>query len=152
MPVLGRPRAFDRDAALQAAVEVFWRQGFLATSMNDLCAAMGIRSPSLYAAFGSKEALYLEAVEHYARTIGPSVWDRLMAGPTARAGVESLHVPVPARAVPVDGARHVCLRPLGTVAAAAPSVAPLRRQLPRAHRAARRLAAADDARASRTGL
>ena len=69
---------------------VFWRKGFLATSMNDLCDSMGIRSPSLYAAFGGKEALYLEAVEHYARTIGPSVWGHLSAGPTARAGVENL--------------------------------------------------------------
>ena len=45
--------------------------------MSDLCDAMGISSPSLYAAFGSKEALYLEAVEYYARTIGPPVWDKL---------------------------------------------------------------------------
>ncbi len=69
-----------------------------------------------------------------------------------RAGVESLHVRVPARAVPVDGARHVLLRPVGAVAAAAPSVAPLCRQLPRTDRPACRLAAADDARASRARL
>jgi AcrR family transcriptional regulator len=57
MAVIGRPRAFDRDAALEAAMLVFWRKGFSAASMNDLCDAMGIRSPSLYAAFGSKEPL-----------------------------------------------------------------------------------------------
>ena len=51
MAVIGRPRAFDRDAALEAAILVFWRKGFSAASMNDLCDAMGIRSPSLYAAF-----------------------------------------------------------------------------------------------------
>jgi AcrR family transcriptional regulator len=90
MSVIGRPREFDRDVALQAAMLVFWRRGFLAASMNDLCDAMGIRSPSLYAAFGSKEALYLEAVAHYAKTVGPSIWDRLADGPTARAGVENL--------------------------------------------------------------
>ncbi len=67
---------------------LFWRKGFEAASMNDLCDAMGVRSPSLYAAFGSKEALYLEAVEHYVRTEGPPVWDRLAEGATARAGVE----------------------------------------------------------------
>jgi AcrR family transcriptional regulator len=58
--------------------------------MNDLCDAMGVRSPSLYAAFGSKEALYLEAVEHYVRTQGPPVWDKLAEGATARAGIENL--------------------------------------------------------------
>ncbi len=67
----------------------FWRKGFAATSMNDLCDAMGVRSPSLYAAFGSKEALYLEAIEHYVQIFGPPVWDKLGEGPTARAGVES---------------------------------------------------------------
>ena len=90
MAVIGRPRAFDRDAALEAAVLVCWRKGFSAASMNDLCDAMGIRSPSLYAAFGSKEALYLEAIDHYVRTIGHPVWDKLEEGATARAGVENL--------------------------------------------------------------
>ena len=69
---------------------LFWRKGFEATSMNDLCDAMGVRSPSLYAAFGGKEALYLEAVEHYVRTQGPPVWDQLAEGATARAGIEKL--------------------------------------------------------------
>ena len=90
MTVIGRPRGFDRDAALEAAMFLFWRKGFAATSMNDLCDAMGVRSPSLYAAFGSKEALYLEAVEHYVRTQGPPVWDKLAEGATARAGIENL--------------------------------------------------------------
>jgi AcrR family transcriptional regulator len=90
MATIGRPREFDRDAALEAAMLVFWRKGFAATSMNDLCDAMGVRSPSLYAAFGSKETLYLEAIEHYVRTNGPPIWDRLAEGATARAGVEKL--------------------------------------------------------------
>jgi AcrR family transcriptional regulator len=51
---------------------------------------MGIRSPSLYAAFGSKEALWLEAADHYVKTVGPMVWDRLEAAATAREGVEEL--------------------------------------------------------------
>jgi AcrR family transcriptional regulator len=90
MPVIGRPREFDRDAALDAAMLLFWRKGFAMTSMNDLCETMGIRSPSLYAAFASKEGLYLEALDHYVRTVGPPVWDRLAEGATARASVESL--------------------------------------------------------------
>lgn len=89
MAISGRPRGFDRDAALEAAMLLFWRKGFAAASMNDLCDAMGIRSPSLYAAFGGKEALYLEAIEHYVQTIGPPVWDNL-DGVTARASVENL--------------------------------------------------------------
>ena len=88
--MIGRPREFDRAQALEAAMFLFWRKGFAATSMNDLCDAMGVRSPSLYAAFGSKEALYREAVEHYVRTVGPPVWDKLAEGATARDGVESL--------------------------------------------------------------
>jgi AcrR family transcriptional regulator len=90
MAALGRPREFDREAALDAAMFLFWRKGFEAASMNDLCDATGVRSPSLYAAFGSKEALDLEAVEHYVRTQGPPIWARLAEGTTARAGIEKM--------------------------------------------------------------
>jgi AcrR family transcriptional regulator len=69
---------------------LFWRKGFAGASMNDLCDAMGIRSPSLYAAFESKEALYLAAFQHYATTEGQAVWDKLAEGATARDGVENL--------------------------------------------------------------
>lgn len=61
----GRPRAFDRDQALEAAMRVFWEKGYVATSMTDLTTAMGIASPSLYAAFGSKEDLFREALDRY---------------------------------------------------------------------------------------
>ncbi|MDN4999457.1 TetR/AcrR family transcriptional regulator [Bradyrhizobium sp. GCM10027634] len=86
----GRPREFDREAALEAAMLLFWRKGFASASMNDLCEAMGVRSPSLYAAFESKEALYLAAIEHYVLTKGPPVWDRLGEGATAREGIANL--------------------------------------------------------------
>jgi AcrR family transcriptional regulator len=90
MALIGRPREFDRDAALEAAMRLFWRKGFATASMNELCEAMGVRSPSLYAAFGSKEALYLEAIEHYVQTVGPPVWDNLLAATTARAAFENV--------------------------------------------------------------
>jgi AcrR family transcriptional regulator len=61
----GRPRSFDRDAALDAAMEVFWEKGFEAASISDLTKAMGLNPPSLYSAFGDKEGLFLEAVERY---------------------------------------------------------------------------------------
>ncbi|RKK01451.1 TetR family transcriptional regulator [Pseudoroseomonas wenyumeiae] len=90
MSARGRPRGFDRDAALDAATLLFWLQGYAATSMAELCQAMGIASPSLYAAFGSKEALYAEAIARYAETYGPLIWGPLEAGESARAGVEGL--------------------------------------------------------------
>ena len=61
----GRPRNFDPDMALDRALEVFWRHGFQAASLADLTAAMGLSKPSLYAAFGDKESLYLQALERY---------------------------------------------------------------------------------------
>lgn len=61
----GRPRAFDKDQALAAAINVFWEKGFDGASMKDLTAAMGINSPSLYAAFGDKRQLYLDAIDRY---------------------------------------------------------------------------------------
>lgn len=62
----GRPRGFDIEAALDQAVEVFWKNGFQATSLQALTSAMGLNKPSLYAAFGDKETLYLRALERYA--------------------------------------------------------------------------------------
>lgn len=62
----GRPRSFDPDTALDRALEVFWRYGFQGASLAELTAAMGLSKPSLYAAFGDKEALYLKALERYA--------------------------------------------------------------------------------------
>jgi TetR/AcrR family transcriptional regulator, copper-responsive repressor len=61
----GRPRAFDREQALAIALDLFWRHGFDGTSIPKLTAAMGISPPSLYAAFGSKDALYREAIQLY---------------------------------------------------------------------------------------
>ena len=64
-PSVGRPRAFDMDTALQKALEVFWLKGYEGASLPDLCEAMGINKPSLYAAFGNKEQLFLKAIELY---------------------------------------------------------------------------------------
>lgn len=61
----GRPREFDRDHALQQAMLAFWQRGYEGTSMSDLVEALGIASARIYAAFGSKEALFREAVALY---------------------------------------------------------------------------------------
>jgi AcrR family transcriptional regulator len=83
----GRPLSFDRDAALRRALELFWRQGYDTTSLADLTTAMRITPPSLYAAFGSKEQLFLEAKKRYdattERILGPILDDT----PTARAAI-----------------------------------------------------------------
>jgi len=62
---LARPREFDRETALQAATEAFWSRGFDGVGLEELTAAMGIGRQSLYAAFGNKKALYLEALQAY---------------------------------------------------------------------------------------
>jgi AcrR family transcriptional regulator len=61
----GRPRAYDPQAALLRATDAFWRTGYAGTSLDEIAAATGMNRPSLYAAFGDKRALYLEALEHY---------------------------------------------------------------------------------------
>jgi AcrR family transcriptional regulator len=63
---IGRPLSFDRDEALLAAMHVFWAKGYDGASMKDLTGAMGINSPSLYAVYGDKHKLYLEAIDCYA--------------------------------------------------------------------------------------
>lgn len=61
----GRPREFDLDTALDAALNVFWRKGYEGASLPELTEAMGINRPSLYAAFGNKEALFRRAIDRY---------------------------------------------------------------------------------------
>jgi AcrR family transcriptional regulator len=61
----GRPRNYDPELALQRATEAFWKTGYAGTSLDDLAAAMGMNRPSLYAAFGDKRALYLQALNRY---------------------------------------------------------------------------------------
>jgi AcrR family transcriptional regulator len=86
----GRPRGFDRAAALRRAMEVFWEHGYEGTSIGDLTAAMGVRPPSLYAAFGNKEALFREAVALYEDIEGEPPLRELREAPTACAGVEAM--------------------------------------------------------------
>lgn len=86
---LGRPRAFDLKKALDRALEVFWCKGYEGASLPDLTRAMGINRPSLYAAFGNKEELFIKALDRYAEK---NAWviQEALAEPTARAFIERL--------------------------------------------------------------
>lgn len=85
----GRPRAFDIDKALEKALQLFWRKGYEGTSLSDLTKAMGINRPSLYAAFGDKEALFRKALDRYAE--GPAAYiNEALKLPKARDVVEQL--------------------------------------------------------------
>lgn len=84
----GRPRSFDRDQALRKALEVFWTRGYGPATVAELCAAMGINPPSLYAAFGNKDALFLEALRHYEETYWAAPWKDFDDEPDLRRGLE----------------------------------------------------------------
>ena len=68
----GRPRAFEPETALAQAMDVFWSDGFAATSLDDISAATGLNRPSLYGAFGDKRALYLQAYGQYRKRVNES--------------------------------------------------------------------------------
>ncbi len=70
-------------------MRIFWEKGYDATSISDLTGALGIGPPSLYAAFGSKDALYTEALNHYCEANAALVWARFSAARTAREAVSA---------------------------------------------------------------
>jgi AcrR family transcriptional regulator len=79
----GRPREFELDAALDSAIDVFWRQGYEGTTLDDITEAMKISRPSLYAAFGNKEETFKRAVARYA-VVDMAYIDDAIAEPSAR--------------------------------------------------------------------
>src|SRR5438477_608465 len=86
---LGRPRAFDPDAALERAMHVFWAKGYEGASLSDLTRAMRINRPSLYAAFGNKEELFRKVLDRYVN--GPlAYFGKALAAPKARDVIEQI--------------------------------------------------------------
>jgi len=85
----GRPRSFDEDQAIDAAMRVFWEKSFEGTTMTDLTDATGLSRSSIHAAFGSKEGLFLKAVERYKS--GPITYiPKALAEPTLPRAIEAL--------------------------------------------------------------
>jgi len=85
----GRPREFDPDWALDAALRVFWSRGYEGASLAELTQAMGINKPSLYAAFGDKAELFRKVVDRYVQRQA-AVWESLLAEKSARTAVEKM--------------------------------------------------------------
>jgi AcrR family transcriptional regulator len=85
---MARPRSFDPDEALDLARDVFWQNGFQGTSLDDITAATGIAKPSLYAAFGDKNALFLKVLDRYHARIVANAERIINEGPSARDAIE----------------------------------------------------------------
>jgi AcrR family transcriptional regulator len=85
---MARPRSFNPDEALDLARDVFWRKGFQSTSLDDITAATGLAKPSLYAAFGDKNALFLKVLDRYHERIIANAERILNEGPSARDAIE----------------------------------------------------------------
>ena len=106
----GRPRAYETGAALDAALKVFWTRGYSGTSVDDLAAAMKMSKPSVYAAFGNKQAVYEAAVNHYIATIGSAYLKPLQEEELLRDGLLGFYAAV----IDVATGRH---GPLGCIVA-----------------------------------
>jgi AcrR family transcriptional regulator len=90
MATRGRPRTFDPDIALGRALDVFWERGYEGTSLSDLAEAMGIKSASIYACFGSKENLFRQVMALYGATAGEPPRRALREEPTAQAAIHAM--------------------------------------------------------------
>ena len=122
----GRPRGFDTDEALDVALQLFWHRGYEGTSMAALSEAIGVNVPSLYAAFGNKEALFTRVVDRYIEKPA-SYLAAAMQQPTARAAAEqALQGAIDMAMTP--GAADGCLLVQGALAAS-PAAASIRKQL-----------------------
>ncbi len=115
----GRPLSFDRDAALEKAMLAFWRHGYESTSISILAAAMGVTAPSIYAAFGDKRQLFLEAMHRYAGSLD-SLSQALTAAPTAREAAHRMLLGAAERFTG-KGTPHGCLMASATAGGSADS-------------------------------
>lgn len=87
-----RVKLFDREEVLQKAIELFWKQGYNATSINDLVSHLGLSRSSLYDTFGDKHELFEQAFEHYQKTNTDSLHAYLNSQENVRHGLSQLFV------------------------------------------------------------
>ena len=104
---MGRPREFDEPAALDAAMDCFWRQGYEATSVRDLAAQMGISGTSLYNAFGDKRSLFRDVLNRYAERSTRERIARLEAALPPKEAIRAFLGEIVERALDAD--RRGCL-------------------------------------------
>ncbi len=109
----GRPKSFDRETVLDAAVRVFWEKGYEGTSLDDLTQAMGINRPSLYATFGKKHDLFLAAIDRYSAVQGMAQSAPLREEPDIKLAIAGYYREI-VRTVSSDGTPRGCL--IGSVA------------------------------------
>lgn len=99
MSPVGRPREFDTEQALDAAMHLFWRKGYESTSMQDLLDTMGLSKSSLYQTYGDKHKLFQQCIDQYRRIMSQDLNDSLDQSPSGRDFIETLFRSV------VDGAK-----------------------------------------------
>jgi AcrR family transcriptional regulator len=87
----GRPRAYDPEVALAKATDTFWAQGYAGASLDDLSAATGMNRPSLYGAFGDKQALFAASLDAYIDTSRATMVQAFRAGGTLREALERIY-------------------------------------------------------------
>lgn len=87
---IGRPLEYDPDIALDAAMQLFWRKGYEATSLQNLLSSMGLSKSSFYQAFKSKHALFHKSIQHYRRMLLNDLQSRLKQSDSSRAFIEEL--------------------------------------------------------------
>jgi len=84
----GRPKQFDTDEALENAIQVFWRKGLSATSLDDLASAMNMNRPSIYNAFGDKRSLYQKALAKFVEQLGVGLDKTLFVEPDLKTAMK----------------------------------------------------------------
>jgi TetR/AcrR family transcriptional repressor of nem operon len=106
---LGRPLAYDPDAALNAAMQVFWSQGYEATTLQDLLKAMGLSKSSFYQTFGGKKELFLRCISRYREKISQGLADLLESSDSGRSFIERMLLNSAAEARRANETRRGCL-------------------------------------------